>query len=145
MSKLVEVKLEDGSTIYLQATENVEPPAQIVNPTEPPREMTRADYGAGEKGIGDWVRSAKTYVSETPQQLASQSFQMIDSTIRAYTSSSLNAIKQVKSANIDKVTLEFGIEIGGEAGVPYVTKGTTNCNLKITVECSFPNPSNEEA
>ena len=41
-------------------------------------------------------------------------------------------------ANVDKVTLEFGIELGGEAGVPYVTKGTAKSNLKITVECSFP-------
>ncbi|MEB3216409.1 MAG: CU044_2847 family protein [Nostocales cyanobacterium 94392] len=40
--------------------------------------------------------------------------------------------------SVDKVTLEFGIELGGEAGVPYVTKGTAKSNMKITVECSFP-------
>ncbi|MCX7595121.1 MAG: hypothetical protein N2235_15450 [Fischerella sp.] len=41
--------------------------------------------------------------------------------------------------NVDKVTLEeFGIELGGEAGIPYVTKGTAKSNLKITAECSFP-------
>jgi hypothetical protein len=34
--------------------------------------------------------------------------------------------------------LEFGVELGGEAGVPYVTKGTAKSNMKITVECSFP-------
>jgi hypothetical protein len=28
--------------------------------------------------------------------------------------------------------------MGGEAGVPYVTKGTAKSNMKITVECSFP-------
>jgi hypothetical protein len=50
----------------------------------------------------------------------------------------LNAFKKVAIANVDKVTLEFGIEIGGEAGVPYVTKGSAKSNLKITVECSFP-------
>jgi len=32
----------------------------------------------------------------------------------------------------------FGIEIGGEAGIPYITKGTATSNLKVTVECSFP-------
>jgi hypothetical protein len=40
-------------------------------------------------------------------------------------------------ANVDKVTLEFGIEIGGETGIPYVTKGTAKSNLKMQVECSF--------
>ena len=38
---------------------------------------------------------------------------------------------------VDKVTLQFGIRVGGEAGVPYVTKGTAESNLSITVECSF--------
>jgi hypothetical protein len=41
-------------------------------------------------------------------------------------------------ANVDKVTLEFGIKVAGEAGVTYVTKDTAESNLKITVECSFP-------
>jgi hypothetical protein len=39
------------------------------------------------------------------------------------------------------IHIEFGIEVGGEAGVPYVTKGTAKSNLKITVECSFPKPN----
>jgi len=60
------------------------------------------------------------------------------SAIHAYTVYTLNAFKKVAIANVDKVTLEFGIELGGEAGVPYVTKGTAKSNLKITVECSFP-------
>ncbi|HEY9605328.1 MAG TPA: CU044_2847 family protein [Allocoleopsis sp.] len=47
-------------------------------------------------------------------------------------------------ANVDKVTLEFGIELGGEAGVPYVTKGTAKSNLKITVECSFPENTEQQ-
>ena len=41
-------------------------------------------------------------------------------------------------ANVDKVTLEFGVKVAGEGGVPYITKGSSECNLKITVECSFP-------
>jgi hypothetical protein len=44
----------------------------------------------------------------------------------------------IRMANIH---IEFGIEVGGEAGVPYVTKGTAKSNLKITVECSFPKPN----
>lgn len=51
----------------------------------------------------------------------------------------------VAIANVDKVTLEFGIELGGEAGVPYVTKGTAKSNLKITVECSFPKETEQQS
>ena len=40
-----------------------------------------------------------------------------------------------------KVTLEIEVKVAGEAGVPYVTKGTADANLKITVECSFPKES----
>jgi hypothetical protein len=65
------------------------------------------------------------------------SFAAIQSTIYTYTALTLNAFKKVAIANVDKVTLEFGIEVGGEAGVPYVTKGTAKSNLKIKVECSF--------
>jgi hypothetical protein len=64
----------------------------------------------------------------------------LEDTIRTYTSYSLRALKQVADAHIDKVTLEFGIEVSGEAGVPYVTKGTATSNLKVTVECSFGEP-----
>jgi len=67
-----------------------------------------------------------------------QNFQIIQSTIHAYTVLFLKAFKQIPIPNVNKVTLEFGIELGGEAGIPYVTKGTAKSNMKITVECSFP-------
>lgn len=102
----------------------------MTDPTEATGEVTRSDLDAGEKGWRSDPRNA--------QIVATQSFQAIEGTIRAYTTYTLNAFKQVAIANVDKVTLEFGIEIGGEAGVPYVTKGTAKSNLKITVECSFP-------
>jgi len=94
-----------------------------------PEETTRSDLGAGEKGWGQDRFNRPATV---------QSFQAIESTIKAYTTYTLSAFRQVAIANVEKVTLEFGIEIGGEAGVPYVTKGTAKSNLKITVECSFP-------
>jgi hypothetical protein len=67
-----------------------------------------------------------------------QSFQALEGTIRAYTNYTLKAFQQVANANINKVTLEFGIKVGGKAGIPYITEGSADCNLKVTVECSFP-------
>ncbi|MDJ0600503.1 MAG: CU044_2847 family protein, partial [Crocosphaera sp.] len=57
----------------------------------------------------------------------------IANTIKAYTEYTLNAFKQVDNANIDKVTLEFGIKVMGKIGVPYVTT-SADSHLKITVD-----------
>ena len=133
MPQLQPIQLDDGTLIYIEATEDVVlPPTSSqapAAPSETPREQTRTDLGTGEKG---WMQD------QLRQAQVAQSFQAIEATIKAYTIHTLAAFRQVAIANVDKVTLEFGIEIGGEAGVPYVTKGTAKSNLKITVECSFP-------
>ena len=74
----------------------------------------------------------------TVMDTAFQRFKSIEDTIRAYTTHTLSAFRDIAAASVEKVTLEFGIKAGGEAGIPYVTKGTAESNLKITVECSFP-------
>ena len=38
-------------------------------------------------------------------------------------------------------TLEFGIEMGGEAGVPFVAKGTATAHVTVTLEWTSPSPS----
>lgn len=32
-----------------------------------------------------------------------------------------------------EIQMEFGVDVGGEAGVPFVTKGTINANFKVSV------------
>ena len=119
MTQLTPLKLEDGTVIYIEATEGVSvAPAS----TESGEERPTSFDTRGTRGI---------------QQKMMQNFEAVEGTIRAYTSHTLNALKKVTDANIDKVTLEFGVTLGGEAGVPYVTKGTVESNLKIKVECSY--------
>ena len=132
MTKLTPILLDDNTVIYIETTENVEaPPVKREEPAEDEEEETTTDYA---------IRTP----AQLQQQLA-QNFQDIQKTIRAYTLYTLNAFKKVAIANVDKVTLEFGIELGGEAGVPYVTKGTAKSNLKITVECSFPEETKQQS
>ena len=50
----------------------------------------------------------------------------------------LNSFKNFATAEVDEITLKFGIELGGEAGIPYITKGTAKSNLEIEVKCTFP-------
>lgn len=127
MTKLTPIQLDDNTVIYIEATEDVDAPS--VSTEDPAVERGRDDYG----------------LSDDLQKQAIQSFQKIQTTIHAYTVYTLSAFKKVAIANVDKVTLEFGIELGGEAGVPYVTKGTAKSNLKITVECSFPEKTQQQS
>jgi hypothetical protein len=107
--------LNDGRFIYIEATENAEAPEVNMNEEEKP--ITRGG---------------------NQQEQLVQSFEAIKGTISAYTTYTLDAFKEIASANVNKVKLEFGIKLAGEAGIPYVTKGTAESNLKITVECTFP-------
>ncbi|MEL6136594.1 MAG: CU044_2847 family protein [Cyanobacteria bacterium J06626_23] len=112
MTQLAPIHLDDGTTIYIEAEDTLPPP---IVPSS--GEVTRTP-----KGIGNQTM---------------QSFQATQGTIRTYTAYTLNAFKGMATANVDKVTLEFGVKVAGEGGVPYITKGSAECNLKITVECSF--------
>jgi hypothetical protein len=94
MTQLTPIQLEDGTSIYLETKEEV----QLISKPEPTREVTRGDLGRVAKGQ-----------TEAAEQVV-QSFQAIEGTIRAYTNYTLNAFRQVASANINKVTLEFGIK-----------------------------------
>jgi Trypsin-co-occurring domain 1 len=123
MTKLTPIQLDDNTIIYIEASEDVNIPPVATEEEE-------EEEALNEKGMSP----------EVIRKQMAQNFQAIQGTIRAYTVYTLNAFKQmpIANANVDKVTLEFGIELGGEAGVPYVTKGTAKSNMKITVECSFP-------
>lgn len=124
MAQLKPIQLDDDTIIYIEVTEDVD--VLEVSEEEPDDSQETKPVKRGLKNP-----------AEIQKQII-DNFAPISGTIRAYTVYTLNAFKKVKIANIDKVTLEFGIEVGGEAGVPYVTKGTAKSNLKVTVECSFP-------
>ncbi|MFN6519409.1 MAG: CU044_2847 family protein [Nostoc sp. CreGUA01] len=129
MTQLTPIHLEDGTIIYIEATDNVDAPPVNIEVSPQGEEEALIDKG---------------WDADAAQKQIVQNFQAIEGTIRAYTVYSLNAFKKIPVANIDKVTLEFGIKIGGEAGIPYVTKGTAESNLKVTVECSFPDQAEKK-
>ncbi len=135
MARLVPIQLEDGTEIYIEATEDVEVAPAVKADDEPEEEVRRGQKGWGGGGSS---RGMVGFPGEGgAAAAASQSFKAIESTIRTYTTHALSAFKDMSQGNVDRVTLQFGIRVGGEAGVPYVTKGTAESNLSITVECSF--------
>jgi Trypsin-co-occurring domain 1 len=57
--------------------------------------------------------------------------------IRGYTMYALSAFKDFDTAEIEEITLKFGIKMGGKAGIPYITEGSAESNLEIEVKCKF--------
>lgn len=116
MPQLTAFELDDGTQIWVETTKEIDLPT-LAKPESEEEALISKD-GVEEK--------------------ISHKFEAIQNMIRSFTLSTLNSFEQVSNVNIDKIRLEFGVEIGGEAGIPYLTKGTAKSNLKITVECSFP-------
>ena len=138
MKKLTPIELEDGTVIYMEVQDDIEIVSEETKPEEGTRglgtrELTRGDIGGQEKGRGISIPS--------PQEQIRQNFAAIEGTIKNYTNHTLNAFHKIGSRNIEKVTLEFGIKVGGRAGIPYVTEGSADCHLKIVVQCCFPDES----
>lgn len=122
MTQLTPIKLDDDTIIFIESTEDVD----ILPINNEGSAEEEEEEGLDDKGIS----------SEKLKKQLIQHAQIIENTIRAYTIISLNAFKKRAIPSVDKVILEFGLELGGEAGIPYITKGTAKSNLKITVECS---------
>ncbi len=119
MSKLQAIRIDEDTIIYVEAAEDIATP-----PVAEAAEETRR---GGAKGIGQVVET----------QMA-QSFRAIESTIKTYTKYTLNAFKDASLAEVSKVSLEFGVNVSGVGGVPYIAAGTAGCNIKVSVECVFP-------
>ena len=113
MSQLAPITLDDGTTIYIEAAERSDVPAP---PAEEP--SGRVAKGALSSGLQRQLPTVKN-------------------TITQYTRYVLNAFREMGSGNVDKVNLEFGLKIAGSSGIPYITEGSAEANLQITVECSF--------
>lgn len=120
MSELQRLLIQDGNEtyeIYVEAKES---------PTVAPSTSGTAIPGA--KSAAD-VAIAKMQ----------QARQMI----RGYAMYALSAFKDFGAAEIEEVTLKFGLKLGGKAGIPYITEGSTESNLEIQVKCKFPPKSDD--
>lgn len=122
MSKLQAIQIDADTIIYIEAAEDLAVP-NVVGTGEIDGEVRRG----GQKGG----------VFNPADQMA-QSFKAIESTIKTYTKYTLNAFRDASLAEVKKVSLEFGVNVSGMGGVPYIATGTAGCNIKITVECAFP-------
>ena len=62
----------------------------------------------------------------------------MQSLVRGYTFNTLNAFRNLGSAEVSEVILEFGVSLDAKAGVPFIASSGASSNLKIAVKCAFP-------
>ncbi|MCL1470559.1 hypothetical protein LAY57_07700 [Argonema antarcticum A004/B2] len=60
--------------------------------------------------------------------------------IRSYTKFVIGAFKDFSDAEVEEVTIKFGIKLGGKTGIPFLTEGSAESNFEIEVKCKFPDP-----
>jgi Trypsin-co-occurring domain 1 len=124
MSQLTPIQLEDGTIIYIEASENV-----AVSIPQPPK------------------KENLDFLIPTPEQ-ADRSFGLeklnikeqgdkLQKTIQSYSKHIIQSFKDLALAEVAEVTLEFGVNVGGMTGIPYIVTGETSSNIKITVKCKF--------
>lgn len=66
--------------------------------------------------------------------------------IRGYSKLLLDAVKKgMDDFTPDKVTLEFGVQFGGEAGIPFVAKGTAQASAKVSAEWNLKDQKGKSA
>lgn len=118
MTSLTPIKLDDGTEIYIETRDDLNSPPPNLAATSGEAQRT------GAKGGGTHLPS----------------FKQIEGAIRAYTDSTLNAFRELSIAEVEKVTLEFGVAVSGMTGIPYIATGEAGCNMRVTVECRFPPP-----
>lgn len=67
----------------------------------------------------------------------SQTLDQAQQIIRDCAEYTLNSFRHFAAAEIDEIILKFGIKLGGEAGIPYIAKGTAESNIEIEIKCKY--------
>jgi len=61
---------------------------------------------------------------------------VMGSTLKVFRESVLDQIlnEVIDGVKPESISLDIGLQFGGEIGVPYVTKGSAEANLKVTIK-----------
>jgi len=111
MTTLKKVELDDGQWVYVQIDEAV-------------------SFAEMETAVED----ASGFESKGMREQADQAASTVSGLIRAMSETAANALKHSALGSVNKVTLEFGITLGGEAGIPFVTSGKADGSVNVTIE-----------
>lgn len=120
MATLKAMELENGQWVYVQVDENI----TFADASENTGAVTRG---------GDFERKGLT-------THAHKVVDKLGDVIRAMSSTAAQALQDSAFGNVNKITLEFGIKLGGEAGIPFITNGKAEGSVNVKVEFSPTKP-----
>ncbi len=126
MSRIAPVTLPNGKVLYMEVDEDV-------TIDQPPASEGGDGYVPGLPGepVGAVSRL---------RDAARDSVDTLTGVLEGIVTAIPAAFQHAVGADIEKITLSFGIKIAGEAGLPYLTKGTAEGNIVVTLECRYPSP-----
>ncbi|AFY38124.1 hypothetical protein Lepto7376_1796 [[Leptolyngbya] sp. PCC 7376] len=125
MSNLQRIELDDGTLIYIHAQPNPVIPAQAPTKDDKLDFLTEAPPENQDRIFGLERLDPK------------QQSEALKNTIQGYTKHVVQSFKELALAEVTEITLEFGVNIGAESGIPYIANGTAECNMNISVKCEF--------
>lgn len=120
MSEIERLIFEDGEEsfeVFVESKTSVELPTPSV-----PSEISDSEY--------------ETYA---PQDTIIVQMKKVHRAIRAYTKYAIGAFKNLDAAEVEEITLKFGLKIGGKTGIPILTEGSAESNFEIEVKCKLKN------
>lgn len=84
------------------------------------------------------VASDSEYESYGAQDAVVVQLEKVHAIIQAYTKYAIGAFKNLGEAEVEEITLKFGLKMGGTTGVPLLTEASAESNFNIEVKCKFP-------
>jgi hypothetical protein len=83
----------------------------------------QSGYVTPQMSVDDFIKGSK------------EQFQRIGEVVEVAGQTLVDRIRKLAQKPTE-CAVEFGISVGGEAGVPFVTKGTLGANFKVTIKWS---------
>ena len=110
MATLKAIELENGQMVYMQVAENI----NFVDTS-----TDTQDSSFEHKGIKEQAKKAVDNLGDL---------------IRSMSDTATKALQDSAFGNVGKITLEFGIKLGGETGIPYIANGKAEGSVNVKVE-----------
>lgn len=119
MKNVKAVELENGQWIYMQVDEDI----NVL-----PSAADSVDDGFEHKGF-----------SAAPQVATK-----IGDLVHSMADMAATTIKTSALGNMEKLTLEFSVTLGGELGIPLVSSGKAEGSVNIKIEFAKPKPNDSK-
>jgi Trypsin-co-occurring domain 1 len=118
--KAIKVLPESGNVMYIEVSENIE--------------VVGSGFGGGRiSGGGETAANMMEKIEAIGTTIAE-----VCGTVQQH------VLKRMGSLKPNDLTLEFGVKLAGEAGIPLVTKGSAEGTFKVKAKWNFPNKNEGE-